>query len=465
MPAWQDFTNTRIILRLGTTELSPTPLLSQSYQNIQIGDDPRQFTEVTYSFTGFLIDDTSSGVTTLYQRKDDLQTAISGNTIYVFKYGPGSINYPSGTVLESGFGFTNNLSFQEGTWSDRLQYSFDLIFRKQFDPSVSGITDINEGWDWQEVEDNIDVLECTHTLSARGLNTNQHYGDNALANAQAYVLSRITTGVFPTNLTIPDFVIGSGSTYSEAARSVNIDFINKVYGINQRFTRSSGVYDHRYTAQLSEDKEGIVAVNLNGRVRGFGRKHNAYTYAESGWLNNVKNALPNEASGVYVGLGYSGLLNTTNNTSLSITRNMDAGTIEYSITYDDDPSNNLPSGISETSIEKSITPGLRQYVLFPIPRSLLGPTVQDIGTSNEWNISIQGSVTATNDSDIENARTYATTRVNNIRPLPQDYLTLYLSSKQQTENTDDKRFSFNLGWTATRSLSSSPSPSGLINFD
>ena len=465
MPAWRDFTNTRIILRLGTMELSPTPLLAQSYQNIQIGDDPRQFTEVTYSFTGFLIDDTTSGISTLYQRKDDLQAAISGNTIYVFKYGPGSINYPSGTVLESGFGFTNNLSFQEGTWSDRLQYSFDLVFRKQFDSSVSGITDINEGWDFVEIDDNIDILECTHTLSARGLNTNQHYGNNALANAQAYVLSRITTGVFPANLTIPDFVVGSGSTYNEAARSVNIDFINKVYGINQKFTRSSGVYDHRYTAQLSEDKEGVVAVNLNGRVRGFGRKHNAYTYAESGWLNNVKNALPNEASGVYVGLGYSGLLNTTNNTSLSITRNVDAGSIEYSVTYDDDPSNNLPSGISEISIEKSTTPGLRQFVLFPIPRSLLGPTVQDIGTTNEWSISIQGTVVGTNDSDLGNVKTYATTRVNSLRPLSQDYLTLYLSSKQQTENEDDKRFGFSLGWTATRSLSSSPSPSGEISFN
>jgi len=112
--------------------------------------------------------------------------------------------------------------------------------------------------------------------------------------------------------------------------------------------------------------------------------------------------LPSDASGVYTkykaSLAASGL-NVTTPTSYAISQNKCRGTVGFSITYTDDPSANLPSGIASRSCNVSITEAGRVQATHAIPFRSLGPIIQDIKTTSEGTISIQCAAQARNTGD------------------------------------------------------------------
>ncbi|HEX5187376.1 MAG TPA: hypothetical protein VFV86_10855, partial [Nitrososphaeraceae archaeon] len=251
----------------------------------------------------------------------------------------------------------------------------------------------------------------------------------------------------------PAFIAASGTVAAyEGRRTENVDVGQGSFSINETFILSSGAYVHTYSYQLSTNNLGVSVVNLDGNIRGLGRDGKAYPRAYAGWLN-IKNNLPAEASGAYSELGGHATLYTNNYESFSLTRNKLLGTLDYSVSYTDDSTQNLPSGIQDFSISVQENKAMRLFASFPIMERTLGNIVQDIGTTTEGTISITGTAVGEQGYPFDDLLVYTESRINELRPLSVNYVTLRLSDVNVTKDELRNTVNFTITYTYTKDLS------------
>ncbi|GAH18105.1 unnamed protein product, partial [marine sediment metagenome] len=127
---------------------------------------------------------------------------------------------------------------------------------------------------------------------------------------------------------------------------------------------------------------------------------------------------------------------TTNHLSLSVTENRCVATIQYSVSYNDDPSENLPSGILEASTSVQRSEAIRLYATHPIIFRRLGNIIQDIKTTVEGRITISSSAKAENTGDntvdVNRAIAYIQSEVNRLRPNSAEFQNLRIGGIDET---------------------------------
>jgi hypothetical protein len=239
-------------------------------------------------------------------------------------------------------------------------------------------------------------------------------------------------------------------------------------------------YNQR-TEAFEEDSNGIATVTIAGTVQGLGRTLTAglgggapgFTRAVSGFLNVIKPQLPWDASGVYARykVGSSSGLALFNPTSFSVTQNACRGTVDFSITYTDDPSANLPSGIVSSSCTVSIVEGIRLYASHAIPFRRLGNIIQDIRTTTEGSISLQCDAQAKNtgDSRVDTNRAIAfvqdeLNRLKEIHANAANFVTLRISNLSQQFSQTELTSQATLEFAFTIDLANAPSISSDISL-
>jgi hypothetical protein len=235
--------------------------------------------------------------------------------------------------------------------------------------------------------------------------------------------------------------------------------------VSETFTLSSGNFVHTRTGQLSQGEDGINTISLDGTIRGLGRGDNAISRATTAYNGNIKPNFAADASGVYSELGGLATLFTNNFNTLSVTRNEFAGTVDYSVSFTDSPSDNLPSGILDLTFTVQDNEPTRLFASFVIPERTIGNVIQDIGTSTEGTFTIQGSVQGKSDFPFVSLLSFVEDRVNNNRPQPIDYQTLRLTDKSINKDELNNTVNFNFTWTYTLELSQVDSQNGPITVD
>ena len=202
---------------------------------------------------------------------------------------------------------------------------------------------------------------------------------------------------------------------------------------------------------------GVATVTLAGTVQGLGRTITkdvarggaGFERAASGFLNTIKPALPTQANEVYnrykVNIG-SGL-NTDSPTAYSISENRCNGTVAFSITYTDNLTANLPSGIASRSCSASINEGVRLFASHAIPFRRLGNLLQDIRTTTEGSITLSCNAQAKNTGDpvVDTNRAIEAVqdelnRLRGIHARPADFVTLRVTGNP-TQEIDDRGLS------------------------
>ncbi len=432
------------IMSYGSYNFLPVPLYTWGTEAVYDGKKDKTYLRHTVDFTGTILELASeSGLNTLIADRNTLKNALAINN-QEWKL------YYNGALIVSGvYPRVSNLSFEEGVWVDRLNYSFSFEYDEDF--YNTGIESFTENWNYDE-DENGTTVTVKHDISAVGQNTNPSGANNAFTNARTYVAAK--TGYSNAVSSSPFFAKASGS-YSayESLRSEQVDVGGASYSVSETFTLSSGTYIHTSTGQLSRDENGICTVSLDGEIKGLGRDNKAFGRALTGWTA-VKAALPQTASGIYSQLGGSATLFTTNYQGYSVTRNAIAGTIGYNISYTDSPSENLPSGILEFSLNVSDTKPVRLYASFSIMERALGNVVQDIGTSTEGRFAIQGTCVGKQGYPFASVLQYVQDKVNENRPIPGNYQTLRLDSKEISKEENKNTVQFNVSWAYTKDLSS-----------
>jgi hypothetical protein len=413
----------------------------------------------------------------MYEMQKSLRTAFSVDG-YEFKIvaGDGNATLPSGTAIISGiYPQIKNVTIEPDLQFNKLDYTVDLYVTEA---SVSGlaVTDLSETWELKENSDGW-YLDVSHSISAKGINTLAS-GTNAIHNAIAAVKPKLGLSSLPYYLpqyTEPSASGGAATGFFEIGvnRTEQVDPLGGSYSVTENFIIASGTnnYVHSQIGSFEESEDGIATVTLQGTIKGAGRTNYnlnggvGFTYAKNGFINDVKPNLASNASGIYNAYkeNYSDYyLFTTNPLSLSISENKYAGTIQYTVSYNDDPSENLPSGILEASSSTQKTYGIRLKTTHPIPFRRLGNIIQDIKTTTEGQYVVNASAKAKNtgDATVDTNRAigYVQDEINRLRPVPADYITLRVGDLQQTYSDKELTAEASITYIFTVDLAVVPSP-------
>jgi hypothetical protein len=476
------------------SRLLPAPLIDWTLEPQFDDSGNRTATLNRITLTGSVVILPSGSYENMFIKQEELRQTFSvDGADLVILAGNGNKTLPENTIISSGLRpKVTRVNIPADTQFQRIDYTVeleDLVAAS----GVSGVTSsLTDQWSFRENPDACTV-DITHQVSAEGP---EGEADKFL-QAQRAVQARL--GIHNLPIHIPFFVQPNASGLFGIVHPSNpaggpifevsvqreevADVVNGTYSCTEVFTIVSGVpffYNQR-TEAFEEDGNGIATVTIAGTVQGLGRTLTAglgggapgFTRAVSGFLNVIKPQLPWDASGVYARykVGSSSGLALFNPTSFSVTQNACRGTIDFSITYTDDPSANLPSGIVSSSCTVSIVEGIRLYASHAIPFRRLGNIIQDIRTTTEGSISLQCDAQAKNtgDSRVDTNRAIAyvqdeLNRLKEIHANTANFVTLRISNLSQQFSQTELTSQATLEFAFTIDLANAPSISSDISL-
>jgi hypothetical protein len=424
--------------------------------------------KVTLSFTGTVLNlnnITSGDAAALITERNTMINALSGNNReFKLLHNIGSTSVAGTPIISGIYPKVEGLSFDAGTWNNQIPYSFDLVYETNYVSGAVPVEDYSDAWDFSE-DEGTRTIRASHAVSAKGINTAiSGAASTALDNAKTWVNARMGISTLPAGY--PAWA-QSGFTSNQKFQKYRTEAISTTAGTfaaTEDIVLASGNFAHSWTAQLQKDSDGITTLSLNGNIEGLGRWDVATDMAVSGWNVNVSPILAGLANEIYIEMSGLGTLNTSKVQSLSVTKDEFNGRVGYSVSYNDDPTDNLPSGIAEFDINKQIKLPIRSKAVFAIPGRAQGSILHDIGTPTDGAITIAGTAKGVLTTQLDYVKTFCEDEANLLRPNFAQYNQLWLTDFSKTENEDQKSFSFSIAWAYTDNLTSVQSPSGIISF-
>lgn len=471
----------------GGQVLLPSPLITHSVEIARDESGERETITTTRTLTGQIL---TSGLGYHYvrQKQRELEEAFSTDRLE-FKI-LATANHPclvAGTPIESGV-FPNvvSIDIKEDVQFMRLDYT--IVLESTAAPSgVSGVVqNFSNSWQYSENESE-SLIEITHSVSAQGVNTSvSGAASNALQNAVTRV--RSVLGLVHAPSGFPGYAqpaSGVDSRFYEVttSREESLDLEDGTYSVTEVFKLVSGLmpFADERTSQIQVDENGIMTVQLQGTVRGMGRTNDGaaagpqrssggtgFTNALSGFRAQVRPLFGSDANVIYSRYGGSGTLAINNPQAISISETPQVGTIGYSITFTDDPSENLPSGIQELSCSVARNDPVVANAIIGVPFNALGPVFQRLCTTTEGTYAITCNVTATNTGNevvnTNRAIEVAEQEIIRLQPNPANYTALRLTGRSQTIDRINRNINVTLTWTFAQSIDTVPSDTGPITL-
>lgn len=469
------------------SKLTPAPLIDWLVEGQFDDSGNRTATQNRITLTGTVLVSPSGSYEQMFVKQEELRATFAVDYAdFVIVAGPANKTLPPGTIISSGLHpKVTSVTVPADTQFIRIDYTVELEDLVSVS-GVSGVTSsLSDQWSFREDPDSCTV-QITHSVSAEGVDGEPDKFDQALRAVKARL------GINKLPIEIPYFVEPNASGFFgfihpsnpsggpifevSVQREEVADVPNGTYQATEVFTIVSGVpfYFTQRIESFEEDVNGIATVTIAGTVQGLGRTitigHGpggvGFERASSGFINRVKPALRWEASGVYTKFKEGGTgsgLAVYNPTAYSVTQNKCRGTIDFSITFTDDPSANLPSGIVDSTCNVSIVEGIRLFASHAIPFRRLGNVIQDIKTTTEGSISIQCQATARNTGnatvDTNRAIQFVQDELNRLKTThanPANFVTLRIANLNQQFSTTDLTSQATLDFAFTVDLATVP---------
>lgn len=467
-------------------KLVPAPLIDWTVEPQFNDAGTRTSNRNKLTLTGTILISPSGSYEQMYTKQEALRTAFStDNKDFLILAGPGNKTLAEGAIICSGLTpKVTSLNISPDIQVTRFDYSVeldDLVAAS----GVSGIvSSLSNQWSFREDGDSC-TLQVTHQVTAEGPDGEVDKFDQALRAVKpllgiAQLPIQIPCFAEPNasgsfNFTHPSNPAGGPIFEVGVQREEVADVANGTYSVTEVFTIVSGVpfFFAARTESFDEDQNGVATVTLNGTIQGLGRTLTpaldvggiGFERACSGYINHVKPQLAADASGLY--LKYKTVtgsgLNVNNPTSLSVTQNKCRGTIGFTISYTDDPSANLPSGIVSKNCSINTVQGLRRFASHSIPFRRLGNIIQDIKTTTEGSVNIQCQAQAKNTgdpvSDTNRAILFVQDELNRLRRThanPSNFITLRHSNINESFSDTELTSSATIEFAFTVDLANVP---------
>ena len=262
--------------------LSPTPYVSRDHENIHYGGDIwGASTNIRLDGQIYLYEsqrgsalagsqsNANARFNALNDKKNDIIRAFSDD------FGSLEIKDSSGQAVVVGEGcIIQSVDFSSNDYSGLVDYTITLkAYELSSFQDGSKILDPVDKFSFTEGDDGF--IELTHTISAKGFNTNGIATD-AFANAKAFVNGRKGLANKPTTALINN----TGATPVLVSLSENVDRFGAIYSITESYRYSDdpnfngdGSFLTKYTVSKEESVEsGITTVSIEGEIKS--KKHN-----------------------------------------------------------------------------------------------------------------------------------------------------------------------------------------------
>jgi hypothetical protein len=305
-----------------------------------------------------------------------------------------------------------NISFNEGVWVNRVDYTItleadelfgidtdfmkdeedfehDQDFFKGADNEKLYLSDVSESWTIEtneepENENNPYTFRLSHSLSATGKKAYNGDGlvSEAWEQAKRWVVPRLgVDGAFVNGT--PGMNL-SGMTAFNHVKQENIDKTNGTYGVTETWILSKGNFREDFNISISSSSESPFAnVKLEGEIIGLETRNAADVITTSRWSAAQTRYLALHPTGFYNRAQlYSGITLNTVLLSSSVAENPVTGRINYTFEYDNRPSNCIAGAISEKVVVQDTNPADVFAIIQVIGRGT-GPVLQSMGTVTE----------------------------------------------------------------------------------
>lgn len=287
------------------------------------------------------------------------------------------------------------IEFSSGPWVEYIDYTINLeadrLYPSQEDIFTNLIIDAQESWsiDTQEEPEGVGLprtYRLTHNVGATGkrfYDTTNTLLQEPWKNAREFVIPKlgfdstflISSGVRD----LPDFYGGYNHVRSE-----NIDEQGGSYSVSETWILTSGTAIEDFNIETTKSTEnGTIQVGIQGNITGLEQRNPTNM---SLITTKYTNALTKYAIASGLALTraqtYSGYTLNILPLEEKIGKNPITGTINYSYTFDNRPSNLIVGALSE---HISVNGNLQEEVVarIPILGRRAGPIKQPINTINE----------------------------------------------------------------------------------
>lgn len=471
----------------GDFELIPVPLIDYSIESIRPDGGTKLAEHVKLTLQGAYVLPSGSFERVFLEGQQRLLNIFRTDyQPFSIIAGPGNKTLPEGYILFSGlYPRVTSINSEPDIWVNLLRYTVELEVYSGIPGNTLNnappVESYSDNWSYSENSDNR-TIDVTHTINAKGINTAVS-GTNAHINALSFVKPRVglsNTPAFLSFYTEPS--VSGGYSVSmqpiSTKRSESINIGDGTYEVNEVFVVVSGTvtaFDAR-TSSFEENEQKIAAITINGVVQGLGRTNLnttggiGFTNALSYFQNTIQPAIPLDASGVYLRYkspitGGSGL-NVTIPITTSITENRFLGTIQYSYSFNDDPSRVLPSGILELQTSITRVEALKLFASHAIPFRRIGNIIQAIETTTEGTITVTTNARAVSTgnkvTDTNLAIITTENEINRFRPNSANFITLRLNNVTQTYSDSDLSSQVVASWTFTLDKADTPNADSAI---
>ena len=459
---------------------APTPMISWDREFVESGDGSKILATRVITLNGTWINSPSGTYNDVNTAQEQLLSIFATDgKHFSLRAGPANTVIAPGEYIASGmYPSVRSISLPEDLQYQRFTYTVVLEYDED-DIGNSGLLESREdNWTYNEVGED-ETVRIEHNISIVGRNTATS-GDASNAHTNARDYGRTLMGLSNAPADFPVHVDQSESLLYEIStqRTESVGLTAGSYSASEIFIVSSGIYpwNHARSISVSTDRNSITSIQLQGKIQGLGRTNIGpsgnlgFDNAVSGWLNQVEPNLYADATEFYSGLGLTLSLNNRI-TAKSVTESEFLGTVDYNITYTDDPADDLPSGISERSVTYDRRDPVELMARFAIPFRRLGSVVQEMGTTLDGSISISARARATNtgdeSADVNRAIAQVESDLNAVKPDPNssEFIRLDLTG-QPTLNYDIKSrlASSSIQYAFTLDLAGVNSASGSISL-
>jgi hypothetical protein len=301
--------------------LGPTPVVSKEVSYIQYNSRWGVIDEITLNgrITGSCLN---------YDQFNDAREQLLQR--FNKDFIPFIIKDENGEIYRCDCAAVQKISFGESKWVGTVPYSISLrCYPEGSFSGVYGVLNPNESVSFSENENK--VTEISHTVSAKGFNTNDSL--NAIDNARQFVAAR--TG-WRASLS-PFFIRHSGINPVLISVKENIDRLNGNYAIEETYSMdqiSNGAGILRYSIEHNSGEQGPATVTINGDLIG-GLNNNLFSAIRSRFTSVNFYNIASDSYGKQYNLPASGLNSTPINKV--ITENLLNNTISFDYAYDNDP--------------------------------------------------------------------------------------------------------------------------------
>lgn len=289
------------------------------------------------------------------------------------------------------------ITFSAGLWYEYVDYTINLeadrLYPQQEDSFTNLISDAQESWvvDTQEEPEGLGfprTYRLTHSVSAIGkrfFDGNGNLLQESWKNAREFVFPKLG---FNSAYLVSSGVRDLPSYYGgyNHVRNESIDIQGGGYSVTETWLLTSGTALEDFSIDTTNNIEnGTITVNIQGNIVGL-EQRDASTMS----LTTLKydNALTrfNIASGLALTRAqtYSGYTLNIIPIEFKVGKNPITGTINYSYSFDNRPSNVITGSLSESI---SITDNFNEAVvaIIPVLGRAAGPVLQPINTKKEAN--------------------------------------------------------------------------------